>query len=352
MEELTLSDASKYNCAMLDGSSFGLFIDYNEFLTERLSSNIAVAIRSGLNENPSRRFERYALQILSGLVVYDFLIVDSRILQAFSNETLAKFGGVVKPLQIPGEIHQSATQITHDFVSALPRSNLDWLKSDDYWDGAAKSYHDTLFREYMEKAEHRLSSALLANSTYSAPRVFYSSEIARSLRVPLFLHPLKESLIERMRGDLNDVVTASFSDVERAIDQHYAKSVENALASLNQSISVATPPLTAYIFRTAEAKNLSLLEAALAMRETKEAVEFRKWLSKVQRKLMADDTATRAIAAKDLNDLLKLVEDWGEHSDPRRGSTHQVRTFKPGELKFSGIPGLGVVLSVMKALDM
>jgi hypothetical protein len=191
-----------------------------------------------------------------------------------------------------------------------------------------------------------------AKSTeYPGLRVFFYLELSRLIQKSTILHPRKDEMIAQLSDDLKGSVQDMFAKIEQKIDDiSIKKAIKEILDRWGVAKPISSPPLSAYIYRVAEHEEISLLEAALKIRETKEARSFREWFRRLETNLSDGSPAAQRDAAKTLKELEQLSEKWREDFDPSRETTYTVKSINLGEFKFQTLPVIADIGSLLKTL--
>src|SRR5689334_10628396 len=90
-------------------------------------------------------------------------------------------------------------------------------------------------------------------------------------------------------------------------------------------------------------KHISILDAAAEMKQSKDATEFRRWLSAVQRCLADDSLSSKLEALRLLDELKRAASSWASQFDVAENVTHKRR-----KLRLSWVPRIGALLSVLE----
>ena len=109
------------------------------------------------------------------------------------------------------------------------------------------------------------------------------------------------------------------------------------------STKLQTPPIAELILKKGIAEGLTLLEAAILIRDTQIAVDYRGMLSELRSHLRRGRSGMLE-AQKALVGLDKIAESWASYNDPTIGVSRQPRT-----ISFEKVPVIGELL---KAADM
>jgi hypothetical protein len=175
----------------------------------------------------------------------------------------------------------------------------------------------------------------LANSNDSVGRTFFYLRVAGTAHVPLLLSPQKAENLEKVEYK---VIPEIFKSLQGRVDAALMSKV-NAIFSTKEDENVVTvqePPLVDWIIRNAETHGLSLLDSALALRETKEAIAFRVWLKGIQSDITSGDRVRIQKAALAAVSADKYINEWTEAFDPQYGIYKKKRSLKLGKIPVVG----------------
>jgi hypothetical protein len=338
MDTISTDEITHQSCAIMDGGSVldffgrgkeGLARERVQHLEELKTAIVraksggwgipsALADQIGQNKDVQR-----SLLILERIICYDYIVLDHLALRAFDLEAVEDamgISGIFRTLKIPVAIYESAAEQikAHRAVLAeLDRSDPRAFSSGD------KELHDALHG----RSDLHAIGFSFANSDETAERALFYLEVARAFSAPVILSPQKSILVQQLgkqlRGELH-------TKISQAVSEAFAQVVGSVM-----SLEVAVPPLWNLIFaRAIEAKE-SVLQAAVNLRKTTFATEYRVLLRTLQAKL-ASGLLGAAETVKALRDIRQLADRWVTTAEPRLGLEYTRRS-----IKLEKVPGLG-----------
>ena len=179
----------------------------------------------------------------------------------------------------------------------------------------------------------------MARSHVGVERTLVYYETAAAAGVPLILHP--------DRYDEAAAIDVACCDAYRSVKEVLRTAFEDPLRSqldsLGQTHSVALPPLVSKLVEVAGKGGISIIEAAVQIKDSKDAREFRKWLAEIQMHLAQGTTGGKVEALRMLDELRRVASSWITYLDTSVGVTHKRR-----ELQFSWVPRIGGLLGLLE----
>lgn len=130
--------------------------------------------------------------------------------------------------------------------------------------------------------------------------------------------------------------------MKKVLRQAIEEPVRRQLESLGQSYDVAVPPLVSRLVQLAGEERISILEAAMKVKQSANAAAFRRWLSTIQANLAAGDPGGAIEALRLLKELERIAARWTDELDVKLGVTYKRR-----ELRLSWVPRIGALLDLM-----
>lgn len=320
---INFDDLKNRHCLLLDGTSVRLISEQasKKELTEK-HNKFGPDWRALYS---SRRVTRHALDVLSRVVVYDYLVVDYNALESLSiGETLLP--NLIHKTEIPESLYRESWRdvkagyyLQEHFPSRFDENK--WFDHND--------------KHWMDRVCSLNYVGGIANSQESVARAFFYLDVARSARVPLLLSPSKADNLESIE---KEVIPELFKKFQERIDAALMARV-NAIFSADakeNAVVIHEPPLVDWIIRNAEAKGLSLADSALALRETKEAIAFRVWLKEIQADFSSGDRARILRAFQKAIKAHEYIKEWTQEANPQFGLTKVKRTLKLGKIPVVG----------------
>lgn len=283
------------------------------------------------------------------LVVNDYFVVDALAL----NARLATIPRILEPFvqrrEPATEVYEAAAASVRELSRTL------WESSDEspalaqllaemtaegpseFWSGTDKRLHD-----YLDQSADSLRMVASAASTGgdTLSRALFYLEFGRHVRDVALLAPGKRRWLEiigkALEQSLHEVIVKKFD----------GKVLAQLVADMPQAFGnthLQPPPVAELILKRSIAEGLTLLEAAILIRDTPAAVDYRGMLSELRGQLRRVRSGMLE-AQKALAGLDKIAEAWATTNDSRIGITRQHRT-----LSFEKVPLIGELL---KAADM
>lgn len=177
--------------------------------------------------------------------------------------------------------------------------------------------------------------SFLLNSGLTVARAHFYLELARELRVPLSLDPVRSTYL---RPVIDDPRMALVSPVPEEFISDFEAQVSDESEVHPIIFDVDIPPVAEYVLHYAQCHRTSLRTATLEVRDSKNARNFRDWCARLF--ALRDEGGLRAkVESKRIvSDFKKACDAWA--SDVGEGVDFQRRKLKLGD-----IPLVGKVLS-------
>ena len=173
------------------------------------------------------------------------------------------------------------------------------------------------------------------NSELTVARAHFYLELASELRIPLRIDPVRSEYLSTLQMKTNALVA---SPADMAVNL-LANSQSKLLSPSPFAVSISVPPVAEHVLSIAKATKQSLLEAALAVRNTRNAILFRGWCSDIFLAREEGGIKGNAEVQRLTGELLKTCDEWVQ--DVRQGTSHQMRRIVLRDIPF----GIGKVLS-------
>lgn len=262
--------------------------------------------------------QRWAVNLLGRMVVYDFLAVDSIALTSLGIKALP-FPEFIKAIKIPDEIYEDVFDKIAPFYEKYGSHDLNhWMTNITIDDGFDKDYH--------EKIHMGAMSALLASSDQTALRTFFYLELAKVGEIALSLNPCKEKWFKFFANHIRPEV---FRIIQSKVDKVMLNTTKRLVSeTYNLTYKFPFPPLIESIFKIARQEKISLFDSVCKIRETTPAKSFRKWLSELQKISTNNPTTGLNKAAREIQGLLTLVKDWEKLGDTKINRNYKIRNLK------------------------
>lgn len=202
----------------------------------------------------------------------------------------------------------------------------------EYGFGVEKGYGEFLTEFYD-------GAASLARSNLGVERTLFYYETAAAAGVPLVLHSARYEEAEAIAVACCD----AYKSVKEVLRTAFEDPLRSQLDSLGQTHSVALPPLVSKLVEVAGREGISIIEAAVQMKDSKDAREFRRWLAEIQMHLAQGTTGGKVEALRMLGELRRVASSWITYLDTTVGVTHKRR-----ELQLSWVPRIGGLLGLLE----
>jgi len=197
--------------------------------------------------------------------------------------------------------------------------------------GLEKRYGEQLADFYHE-------AEFLGRSNLGVPRTLVYYETAAAAGIPLVLHPARFEEAQEIDRGCRDAYDA----VKQVLQQVFEEPVRRQLESLGLSHDVAVPPLVSRLVQLAGEARISILEAAMEVKQSANAAAFRRWLSTIQAHLAEGGVGGKLEALRLLKELERVAARWTEEFDVKLGVAYKKR-----ELRMSWVPRIGALLDLM-----
>ncbi|MYN40327.1 hypothetical protein GTP55_13170 [Duganella sp. FT109W] len=278
------------------------------------------------------------------LVVHEFFIIDSLAFQARLGRIPLEITDYVirkePDLSVYTEASKAVIALTKELEAAATESEaLKQLRkelspdgSSPFWSGADKRLHD-----HMERSGGALRLVASAASTGgdTLSRALFYLEFSRRQGDVALLGPGKRKWLQlighAMEASMHELIAKKFDDKLQA-------DLKSMVPTAFSTTQVTTPPVAELVLRTAIAQGISILDAAVQIRESADAQAYRALLGQL-RSQMTINRATRMEATRLLAALDDTATLWAKHHDTLMGITHQKR-----ELSWEKIPLIGDIL--------
>jgi len=304
-----------------------------EFCRTDLSRHVRLGIFHQELEGIARGNYRELLLFLEQLVVNDQLVVDATAVQRLKLKLPRELSPFIQQVAPPRDVYLQAAERTLELRAGLVKASassqplaalfaeMDNQADGVFWSSVDKNYHDA-----MRSAHDHLIPASLANSNDTIGRAFFYLEFARHLGHALLLSKDKRRWLDIMGEKLK---LSLHEKLKQSVD---AKMIDEAF----QEQPVATPPVAELILYKAIVEGMPMIDAALEIRQSREAIDYRVLLSELR---IAESSGSRPSivqAQTKLRELDALVQQWRLAGDTSIGIVWKVRT-----LKFGKIPKIG-----------
>lgn len=202
----------------------------------------------------------HALSFLEQWMLAEKLLVDRNALSSLADhnrsetrtEQLRALGALYTEVDIPAAVAKEAARHVVSFVDLMSEIKMTFGGLD----------FDNL---PLKDGYYNAIDANLGVSGNSPARALFYFELSRLLNGPLLLHPEKSAYLQKIGQTVRDRVALVYGTlVER---------VRDALQLKEATIPI--PPIADEILRTARSEKCSLLESAIAIRESKEMISLR-----------------------------------------------------------------------------
>jgi hypothetical protein len=231
---------------------------------------------------------------------------------------------------IPAEVFKKCSDVLGRTSQAIQTAHPD-VSWRSFGFGLEKRYGEVLV-EFYGKA------SFLARSNVGVERTLVYYETAAAAGVPLILHPHRYE--EAKAIDL--ACCDAYASVRELLRTAFEDPIRSQLESLGQTHTVTVPPLVTQLIQIAGTQQVSIVDAAIEIKDSKNARSFRKWLSDLQQCLAARTIGGGVEALRILDELRRVASLWVAHLDVTVGVTHKKREFR-----LSWIPRVGALLDLL-----
>ncbi len=303
------------NFAFVDVTSISELMKHRDFLgTPIRTEPVYMAMRTEFRNRPAIR---HAVKLLSRMIAYDTLVIDHVAASSLNGE-LPSQPLPIRTVEFPQSVYNSAAYQTHMIADNPLYKNLekeiqqrdDLPTTSDY-----ENYHDTLFQQ------SALAISTLADTGPTLPRLLFYITLAGLLNAPLFLSPSKDQLLDQLAERQRTILIDCLQMVQDESDKILLESMHELVSS-----ELLLPRLEEFIFLTARREKISLIQAMIEVKNTRNATVFRQWLHSIHR-CLAEATAKGALEAKrQFVELQNAVKGWVSEEgeiDIGRGVTHE-----------------------------
>lgn len=340
MQAISFENICGQHCAFTDATSVEMLTASKDFIKECLSPDILRKVQRNPKSEPKAA---WILDFLGRLVIFDFLVVDTRALDALGVEN-TPWDEVIRVTSIPVETYNAAFSEICEYGGALLNVEQgSWLKRSIY------NYGDKRYVDALER-DPDLMTWGLSDSTIPGLRIYLYMVLSADRGVPLVLDPRKDAMIKQLQRDTQGSFLDAFSKIMGRLDEQVVSKIQLFCDQWGKSDPIPLPPLSNYLCGISKKNKISLLDAARYLRETQEAKGFRKWLYQYDTYSRSTTLSDRAKAKKCLEELGNLAEQWVVHSDFNIGVKYQMRTLDLGE--FANFPDLKAVSTMLRAFNM
>lgn len=322
MQTADFDDARRLRGLWLDVTTIERLTDSWSEITTTLDASMIEALRSDvlrMGGQPADRLEGrdrklvIALEFLADAVVFDNLFVDARALRKSQAESRARrLPDFVRDIQISTKVYASAAEaVVRAWKSQRTGKGKRYLgESTDFssflYDDIEKGVFDDLWDEinvHHDPNLMKLRSSFVDTGGH-VERVFTYQEIVRQSGVPARMSWNKHKAIEAYRMRLE-------RQIQTIVEDHVRNQLIGDALDNFSTTSTAAPPLIDYLLRYANANApISLLSAAMNIREGRETQAYRDWLWRLHEAVREPyETALKA---------QKLLKELDEHLDVMR----------------------------------
>lgn len=296
-----------------------------------------------LRDMPNSGFEEILL-FAEQLVVNEYFVVDALAL----NAGLAAVPDVLAPFvqrrDPPIEVYKTAaaevlklTRSLWDSAGQSPALTqlLGEMSSDrvnEFWSGPEKRLH-----EYMERSGASLQMVSSAESTGgdTLSRALFYLEFGKHLGDVPLLGPGKRRWLQIIGEGLK---LSLHQTIANRFDGKVLAELHAQCPQAFESTTLRTPPVAELILKKGIAEGLPLMEAAIIIRDTPVAIDYRGMLSELKDCLRRGRSGALK-AQKALVGLDKLAESWAKYNDSTIGVTR-----RPRRISFQKLPVLNELL--------
>ena len=274
--------------------------------------------------------------ILQSLVLHEQIVVDSVLIASHSGvgQALALCPEIIRGVYLPFYVRTRIGQRLQRFVTAdlgldtgLDVKEFrefrfaDEFEQDRYEEASTQetrlvplNYSSDPFIQRFKNGVPGDVPSVLVRSSSSFGRAHFYAELARELQIPLAADPHKSRYLQRTigRNGANALYNVA-SEVVREFDEQVNDHLEKESGGL-VSHDLAIPALAEYILGFAQKNQMPLLRAALEIRNSKNAEQFRVWCGRLTAALAEGRSGTQE-QQKLLKELQKVTEAWSKDVD-------------------------------------
>jgi len=302
--------------------------------------------------------------IIQNIILYDKIIVDSILFQINSDLSIACelfpdtiFGVYLRPMVRSkiGTIVQNIARMEWGQPNWFPKE--DWI----FWqiqesseiqlmdkldsvvpDLIPREYeHDEEILSFIEKGIEGDMPLCCTNSLMSLGRAHYYLELSRELGVPLSADPIRSKYFEILLESIKDPISKGTPEViiayfENTVFDEVKKQLKNII-----SLDFSIPAVTELAVNYAKIKKCSLKNAVVEIRNSKNAINFREWCSRL---FSLDRSGRYAIIEQK-----EMFKELGNACEIWKNDVRNFVDYKVRKLSFEKIPMAGEIL---KAFNM
>lgn len=282
-----------------------------------------------VSTNPIRK----ALQLLERIVVHDCVYVDLNALRGLltheanhDRESAPVLPPFVVPIAISSEQYKRIDGQVRASLSVIRDRDLlidlNTIDADDQYDIQC---HQGLFKQQY---------AGWPNSTDSLERAMFYLHLASESSNPVFLSPVKDEWVDHYRGIVARRVIDLFREAGHQVDDAVRGTAPYGVVDPGP---IPGFPLAAFLLRYANRRGITILEAALELRDWRPAIEFRRHLKQLY-ETYAQGFQGQLKVEQALGWLRASAEKWRHEADTRLGVSRTEVIFR-----LKAIPVVGAV---------
>lgn len=292
--------------------------------------------------------------VIQSVVLYEHILVDSVLFDlGVVNQAEALFPEIIKGLFLRPSVRNAVAESMdysdingdlHDWI--LPenlRIRWDWLDSSekgdlDNIDGRAPSLippeyirDKELERYYQrEKPLHCIFPDSVLNSNMTVARAWFYLELSRKLGIPMNIDPIRSAFLRNHTNCIDPIAAALTEEfIEKVTD------INGPIA-----FDVTIPPIPEFVLAFAKRERISLHEATMRVRDSKNARAFREWCGR-----LFQARARGYSSLQEFKDMLASFKNacaaWTLHIG--EGVEHRTRKLCLGDLPW----GIGTLLKAV-----
>ena len=274
--------------------------------------------------------------ILQSLVLHEQIVVDSLLIPSHSDvgQALALCPEVIRGVYLPFYVRERIGQRLERFVTAdlgldtgLDAKEFqefrfaDGFEQNRYEEASTQetrlvptNYSGDPFIQRFKNGVPRDVPSVLVRSSSSFGRAHFYAELARELQIPLAADPHKCRYLKRAigRNGANALYNVA-SEVVREFDEQVNEGLEEESDGLI-SHDLAIPAIAEYILGFAQKYKMPLLRAALEIRNSENAKQFRAWCGRLTAALAEGRSGTQE-QQKLLKELRTVTDAWSKDVD-------------------------------------
>ncbi|MGB2741125.1 MAG: hypothetical protein WBC60_11315 [Cognaticolwellia sp.] len=325
------------NFAFLDISSISTLALHQDILSNDIR-NLAqyTEIKKRLTKSQSAKT---ALEIMSRLVAYDSLVIDKVGIESASSPIPEDILNLVQVTTIPKSVYSQAGKDVDKIIDtqSIYKAEKEVAQTINIGAGDYEGYFDNIFKLSVQ-------ASTIADTGTTIPRVLFYMFLGNACQAPIFLSPSKDPLLSYVLDN-----GLSSTDVKDLLSMVETSANKEIITLLNKFVhrTVSMPPLAQYVLGMARREKISIIQAMLEIKNSKDAKAFRQWRHEIHKDCVLDTTASLIRANKQWDELDHIVKVWADNANIGLGVTHKYATFGLSLLT-STLENIGIKIDIPK----